>query len=149
MGRHQRETRQICGLRNEHAQGAGVDRIASWSKRLVDMLIKRAVMEGILRQAPRLSRPPAAEAGPLQVGWASCGCRAGPRIHAGSAQASRGSVGMVSTEAVGYGPGSGPGFVLGVGVDVGVRVGVVSDVGAAAAHLRCACERVMAMAVVV
>lgn len=69
---------------------------ASWSKRLVDMLIKRAVMEGILRQAPRLSRPPAAEAGPLQVGWASCGCRAGPRIHAGSTQASRGSVGMVS-----------------------------------------------------
>ena len=33
-------------------------------------------MEGILRQAPRLSRPPAAEAGPLQVGWASRGCSA-------------------------------------------------------------------------
>lgn len=48
------------------------------------VLIKRAVMEGILRQAPRLPRPPAAEAGPLEVGWASCGCRAVARIQAGS-----------------------------------------------------------------
>ena len=51
-GRHRRETGQICGFRIEHAQAAGVDRIASWGKRLVDGLIKRAVMEGILRHGP-------------------------------------------------------------------------------------------------
>jgi hypothetical protein len=72
--------------------------------------------------APRLSRPPAAEAGPLQVGWASCGCSAGPRIQACSTQASRGSVGMVSKGCVGSGPGSGPGF--GVGVGFGASEGV-------------------------
>lgn len=68
-------------------QPAGVDRITSWSQLLVEGLIKRAVMEGILRQAPRLSGPPAAEAGLLEVGWPgwdSCGCSAGPRIQAGS-----------------------------------------------------------------
>lgn len=143
------QTRQICGLRIEHAQGAGVDRIASWRRRLVDVLIRRAVMEGILRQGPRLYRPPAAEAGPLQVGWTSCGCRAGPRIHAGKHIGESGKRGDGVDRLRGCGIWAlvwALGFCSAYGCSCGC-VGVVSDV-AAAVHLCCACERVVAVVVV-
>lgn len=38
---------------NSTWQTAGVDRIASWSQRLVDGLIKRAVMEGNPQAGPK------------------------------------------------------------------------------------------------